>query len=299
MTGSPEPAIFCLGKFDAMHLGHRALVDAAASVGAARLTVFRGIARELGWAQRLPLCDDAERGRVLATWNSDAAFVELDFARLRRLEPAAFVDHLRDEAGAGGVVCGANFRFGFQRRGDAAALSLLAEERGLFAAVVPTVHLAGGPVASSRIREDLAAGAVESVAELLGRPYRLVGEVVAGAGRGSGIGFPTANCARLRNQPPGRGVYAARATLDRGEVLAAAVNVGTRPTVDGGEEVVEAHLLDWEGDARGRELRLDFVARLRDERRFPDVDALARQLAEDVAACRGRLAATGMGGGRG
>jgi len=202
------------------------------------------------------------------------------------LTPAAFLAHL-GTMDIGAVVVGEDFRFGRDRVGTAAALPDLARAMGLTAAVVPAVSDGRGVISSSRIRADLAAGDVAAVAQALGRPYRLRARVVRGDGRGRTIGVPTCNCGEPANQPPGGGVYAAWARLDDGARIMAAVNAGQVPTAGGGRPfTIEAHLLDWSGDAYGRVITLDVVARLRDERRFDGLDALRTQIAADIAATR-------------
>jgi riboflavin kinase/FMN adenylyltransferase len=160
--------------------------------------------------------------------------------------------------------------------------------------VVDLMDAGGERVSSSRVRAALADGDVAEAARLLGRPYRVAGEVVQGAGRGQTIGIPTANLSLdMRKAIPRVGVYAAHATPGGGgQAYPAVVNVGVRPTFDGSNTLtVEAHLLDFDGDLYGQTLSLDFVARLRDEKKFEGVDALAAQIRADVERGRRILAA--------
>lgn len=273
-----------IGKFDALHRGHQALIARARALGEPAILMFSGMAGELGWEERLPLLAEGDAAALLREWG--VRVLTLPFATIRPLTPAAFLAHLRT-LDIGAVVVGEDFRFGRDRVGTAAALPALAHEAGLSAAVVPAVSDARGVISSSRIRADLAAGEMTAVAAALGRPYRLRARVVRGDGRGRTIGVPTCNCGEHANQPPGGGVYAAWARLDDGEPIMAAVNAGHVPTAGGGRPfTVEAHLLDWSGDAYGHAITLDFIARLRDERRFDGLDALRAQIDRDVAATR-------------
>jgi riboflavin kinase / FMN adenylyltransferase len=285
--------VFAIGKFDALHRGHYALIERAATLGSPCLLGFSGMAQELGWSERKPLIAPTDRARVLAGWSRGFDYevreVELPFAAIRGMDPTEFVTHLRTAHGATALVVGEDFRFGRDRSGDAAALRALATVQGLRTEVVAAVLHAGEPVSSSRVRAALAAGDVALASALLGRPHRLVGTVVRGDGRGRKLGIPTANLGGCANQEPSVGVYAAWATLD-GRRVPAALNIGHVPTV-GAERplTVEAHLIGWSGDCYGRELGLDLIAHLRGEHRFATLDALVAQIRADIASVTGLL----------
>ncbi|HET7291887.1 MAG TPA: riboflavin kinase, partial [Vicinamibacteria bacterium] len=181
---------------------------------------------------------------------------------------------------------GFNFRFGRGRAGDAAALEACGRGLGFSVVALPPVLHEGAPVSSSRVREALGRGAVEAARALLGRRYFVDGAVVQGVGRGRGIGIPTANLDPLNETLPGGGVYACFCRIAGGERRPGVVNVGRRPTFGGGHLLLEAHLLDFDGDIYGRPLRVEFDTRLRDEQRFPDAAALLRQIRDDIAAAR-------------
>jgi len=153
---------------------------------------------------------------------------------------------------------------------------------------VPPLMIDGVAVSSSEIRAALNAGQVERANRYLGRPYAVGGEVVQGAGRGRTLGFPTANLRPDRPLLVPAGVYACHAQVD-GESHPAVVNVGVRPTFDEERLVIEAHLLDFSGALYGHAIRLAFVCRLRDERKFPGLEALREQIGLDIAAARRRL----------
>jgi riboflavin kinase / FMN adenylyltransferase len=170
-------------------------------------------------------------------------------------------------------------------------LEHLGEEFGYSLQVVPPVKIGDQLVSSSQVRASLREGDVERTAELLGRPYSVPGEVVEGDGRGRNIGIPTAN---LKIWPeraiPKAGVYACLADVS-GETVGAVTNVGFRPTFENQppSPIIETHLLDFDGDIYGREIRLEFLIRLRDERRFPSVQALVDQIHQDIARTREAL----------
>jgi riboflavin kinase/FMN adenylyltransferase len=275
-----------IGKFDALHLGHRELLRRAATHATPTLLGFTGMAAELRWDARAPLVDAPERARVLARWNADldaaAGEIFLPFAAIRPLDAGAFLDLVRAALGAVALVVGDDFRCGRGRATGVDELAGLAQARGLVLDVVPPVLVAGAPASSSRVHEALAVGDVASAAAVLGRPYRIAGVVAHGAGRGRTIGVPTANLAAITTHIPAIGVYAARA-WHRGNAYAAAVNIGRAPTVGSGRAViVEAHFIGAQVELYGDEVQIDFLARLRDEQRFAGLDALKAQLATDI-----------------
>jgi riboflavin kinase/FMN adenylyltransferase len=284
-----------IGKFDALHRGHFALVERAAALGRPTLLTFSGQAESLGWEARLPLVAPDDRARVLAEWSAvlgvPIATHEMSFAEVRSLAPAEFFAHLRALVPLGAVVVGGDFRFGRNRAGDAGNLAELADMAGIASAIVPAVEAHGEVISSSRIRAALDHGDVAIARLLLGRPHRLLGTVARGDGRGRTLGFPTANCAGYANLMPAPGVYAAWAVLD-GVRIPAAVNIGRLPTIGPDRPLtVEAHLIGWQGDCYDARLGLDFISRLRPERRFPSLAALTAQLAEDVRMAQAALAA--------
>ena len=201
-------------------------------------------------------------------------------AQFAAMAAAEFVDEvLVARLGARRVSVGENFRFGAAAQGDAA---LLAADSRFEARVVPLREVDGEVVSSSHIRSLIAAGEV-SAAVLLGKPFELRGPVLAGERRGRTLGFPTANLVPdERLVCPGHGVYAALANG-----LPAAVSIGVRPTFGTGRaELIEAHLIDFTGDLYGSELRLEFLERLRGERRFESASALVEAMEEDVERAR-------------
>jgi riboflavin kinase/FMN adenylyltransferase len=243
--------------------------------------------------QKAPPAIDTLDARLegLAAAGIDATYVITFDADLARRSAEWFARELLcGMLGAQVVVVGPGTRFGHGGRGDRALLERVLGECGGRVEVCDGVIWQGAPVSSSRVREAVRDGAVEAAAAMLGRPYCLRGVVVRGDARGRTIGFPTANVAAPGAVLPRLGVYACRLGCD-GTWHDAVTNVGVRPTVAGEALRVEAHVLDFEGDLYGRAVELEILRHLRDEHRFPDVDALRAQIAADVIAAREALAA--------
>jgi riboflavin kinase/FMN adenylyltransferase len=288
--------VVALGVFDGIHLGHQAILGAA--VASARARALRAVACTFDPhpAEVLspgrppqPILTLDERLGLIASLGLDATVV-LGFTKeLAAVEPEDFVAELaRGHLGAREIVVGYNHRFGRGARGDVRLLREVAEGLGVQTTVVAPLVVGGEPVSSSAVRAALHAGDVERAARLLGRHYFIAGSVVRGAGRGRQLGFPTANVNPSRPLLLPLGVYACRAVA-ADAVWPAAVNVGRQPTFGENALAIEAHLIDFSGDLYGRELRLEFVRRLRGEVRFPSVDALRAQIASDVALARRHL----------
>jgi riboflavin kinase/FMN adenylyltransferase len=288
-------AVVAVGNFDGVHLGHAAIVRQlvviarALGVPAVALTFDPHPASLVRPGQApAPLTTPARRAALLLELGLDAVLVQPTDAAFVALSADDFFHRiLRGQLGAVAFVEGQDFRFGAGRSGDVAHLARLAAAEGASVEVVPAVRVGGETVSSSRLRRLLSAGEVAAAAALATAPYRLTGTVEPGARRGAGLGFPTANLARIATLVPAAGVYAARARL-AGAAAApawfpAAVNVGTSPTFETTTPTVEAHLVGFTGECYGRVLDVDFLARLRDTRRFASVEELKAQLAADVA----------------
>ena len=287
------PAAVALGIFDGVHLGHQAILDTA--VRRARAAGIQAVActfephpMDVLQPERAPapIASLDERLAVIGERGIDVTVVLAFTLELARMEPEAFVkDVLHGRLRTRQVVVGYNHTFGRGARGDARLLEALAPRLGFEATVVPPLLIDGVPVSSSEIRTALRAGDVARAARYLGRPYGITGEVVRGAGRGRGLGFPTANVRPERPLLVPAGVYACRARVgDRNEP--AVVNIGVRPTFGETVLAVEAYLLDFSGDLYGSRMTLAFVEHLRGEQKFPDVEALRAQIAADVEHAR-------------
>jgi riboflavin kinase/FMN adenylyltransferase len=303
---APAPLALAIGNFDGVHRGHQELVRVAAEI-AARIGGTAGVltfdphpARVFAPALAPPLIVSlARRLELLGEAGAALAIVEAFTPALAAVEPEAFVrDVLVAGFGAREVVVGYDFSFGRARRGTPALLRELGAGLGLGVTVVPPVTVDGLVCSSTKVREFVLEGRVEGAALLLGRPVELQGPVVRGAGRGRGLGIPTANVAPEGELVPRLGIYAARAhVLDAAGAVAsthgAAVSIGSNPTfvpAGAGLVAIEAHLLDFDGDLYEKRLRLEVLHRLRDERRFESVDALMQQIGADIAQTRSLLA---------
>ena len=291
--GLPSPAV-TIGNFDGVHRGHQALVretvaHARAAGGAAVVLTFDPHPARVLAPDRVPpaLSTPAQKAELLEALGVDTLVV-LPFTRaVAGLSPDAFArDVLAVALGARHVVVGETFRFGHRQAGDAAILARLGGALGFTVQAVAPVLDDGRPVSSSRVRDALAAGDVVHAAALLGRAYFLDGTVVEGDRRGRTIGVPTANLETDEALLPARGVYAGPCRLPDGRAALAVVNVGQRPTFGGRTVTVEAHLVDFAGDLYGAHLRQSFAVRLRDEQRFPGVEALVAQIRRDVELAR-------------
>jgi riboflavin kinase / FMN adenylyltransferase len=280
---APRPRRVAVGTFDGVHRGHREVIR-----GADTVLTFDPHPLSVIAPRRAPkLLTTLERKAELVSALGVQELVVLPFDEDFALVSAdEFVSRvLVERLCATHVSVGENFRFGHGAQGDAERLA--AEER-FETRIVPLLEVDGEVVSSSHIRGLVLGGAVEYADALLGAPYTIVREVVHGDKRGRELGFPTANLLPQDGYvTPGHGVYACRATVASGEAYTAATNVGVRPMfVTGRGELIEAYLLDFDGDLYGQPLRLEFLKRLRGEKRFDSVEALVAQMGEDVDEAR-------------
>ncbi len=288
-------AFVTVGNFDGVHRGHQALLARlrakadAAGAPALAITFDPHPATLLRPAEApVPLVWPEREVELLY----EAGATEVGVFRTGRwlldLSAREFFDRvIREQLGARGLVEGPNFAFGHDRRGDVEVLREWCAAEGIDFEVVEGTRIDGELVSSTRIRRALGAGAVEEASRLLGRPHRIRGVVGRGAGRGAGLGFPTANLVEIDTLIPLDGVYAARAFVDgRGPAFPAACNIGPNPTFGEQHRKVEAHLLGFSGDLGRRRIELDLLKRLRDTRGFSGPDELLRQVRADVEETR-------------
>jgi riboflavin kinase/FMN adenylyltransferase len=272
-----------IGVFDGVHLGHRALL--AARAGAPLVITFDPHpAKLLAPALAPPLTEPLhQRLKRLEGLGCDACYVHTFDAAFAAMEARDYArTFLLDGFGAPRLAVGHDFRFGRAQQGDIQLLRAL----GVEVHEVDAVRVDGMIASSTKVREFVRRGLMDGAARLLGRPFALHGQVVAGHGRGRTIGVPTLNLAFENELVPAVGVYATR-TLGH----AAVTNVGVAPTFQGQALRVETHLLDYAGgDLYGQKVEVEFATRLRDERRFDGADALRAQIALDVAEARRCLA---------
>ncbi len=287
---TPErDTLLTIGVFDGVHLGHRRLISELVEQAARRhwlagVVTFRQHPEDmLSSGRKLPFLTDIETRTQLLKDAGVDFIVPLSFtASLAEMDARRFIHLLQKNLKMRGLVVGADFALGKRREGDVGALKKLGEEMGFTLSIVPPLEINGEVVSSTSIRKAMAEGDMKKVHALTGRYFTLHGKVVTGAGRGEGLGFPTANLGVSSGQAlPPDGVYAGLAHVN-GKVYQAMTNIGKSPTFGGGRRTIESFLLDYSGDLYGTELSVDFVARLRDEKKFNNAGELKKQLAKDV-----------------
>jgi riboflavin kinase/FMN adenylyltransferase len=288
-----RPTYVTIGSFDGVHLGHqtllRAMVARARQDGAraAALTFFphpRRVMQTLPPRFYLTTLDD--RVQLLAEQGIDLIITHPFDDEVRQIRAADFVDQMLAALDMR-QLWGGHIALGYKREGDVPFLRRQGAEKGFTVeTMTDLIEWDGAPVSSRRVRDALAAGDMATVNGCLGRLHSVRGLVVKGDQRGRTIGFPTANLALWDELLlPGFGVYATYATI-HGRRYAAATNVGVRPTVNGGGVTIEAHLLDFDEDIYGEEVRLEFVRRIRPEMKFAGLEALKGQILADVGEVR-------------
>ena len=283
-----------IGNFDGVHLGHQAVLGQLAEKA-----VEYGLPTTVITFEPQPqeyfVPDNAvprltrlrEKLLALRRFSVDRVLC-LSFSRkLAQMTAEAFIeDILVKGLGIRYLVVGDDFHFGAGRRGDFAMLQAAGEKHGFQVANMHTFILSGARVSSTRVREALARGGMEEAEQLLGRPYRMCGRVAHGDKRGRTIGFPTANIRLHRKVSPISGVFAVELFGVDGEPWRGVANVGVRPTVQGLRPLLEVHLFDFSGDLYGRHVYVDFLHKLRDERRFESFEALKQQILVDAQQAR-------------
>jgi len=296
-----ENSLVVIGNFDGVHLGHRAVIEAALAealdsrLSPLVLTFEPHPAEVLGRGARPPLTVLERKIELIERLGPDLAVVVEPFTlALSQFSPAEFArQFLVERLSAKVVIVGDNFRFGHRRAGDLDTLVALGQELGFAAHASALSGDAQGPYSSTRARAALAAGELAAVEAVLGRPHSLSGTVVSGAQRGRTIGVPTANLGGVAEALPPYGVYAVLVDRLRDGVSQAigtgVANIGLRPTVDAGFSV-EVHLFDFSEDLYGDQLRVHLVAHLREERRFAGLPELKAQIGQDIAQARSALA---------
>lgn len=297
----------CLGNFDGVHVGHQALfAEARRHAPAAALTFWPHPGKVLQPDLAPKLITTLPRKLALMEEAGLAAAIVQPFSlEYARTAPADFEAAVLDQVGARHLVVGSDFTYGRTRGGSVETLREAARARGAELHVVAPVTVDGVVASSTKVREYILEGRVTAAARLLGRHFDLDGTVVSGHGRGRTIGWPTANVDTQNELRPAPGVYAVRVRLlgpaagaagavgagagavgAEGAWIPGAANIGVKPTFGGSEVTVEVHLIDWAGDLYGRELRVQFLERLRAEMRFGSVAELAGQIRRDVEAAR-------------
>jgi len=289
---SPYP-VTAIGNFDGVHLGHRAILQAAidrarAAGGTAFALTFDPLPAKLLVPSRAPRLILAPNDKLdlLRQSGIDGVIVINFTLDLSLLSPRDFVrDYLIRKIGVREVVVGRSVSFGHNRAGTAAVMTALGRELGFETDVVGPVKIAGIEVSSTKVRTAITHGDMHGAARLLGRYHFIAGPVVRGRERGRTIGFPTANIASETECIPPDGVYATRVILDDG-VYPSITNVGMRPTFAESERAIEAHIFDFTRDIYGTRIKLELIERIRTELKFADADALKAQIALDLGKAR-------------
>jgi riboflavin kinase/FMN adenylyltransferase len=289
------PMGLTIGNFDGVHLGHRAMLDRLVAKSralklACSVLTFEPHPREFFAPSAAParLTRLREKLELIAQTGVDRVHVLRFGARLAALAPERFVEEvLLNGLGVRWLLVGRDFRYGAKRAGDFAALQSAAARRGFGLEAMSDVMLGGQRVSSSGVRTALAAGRLVDAARLLGRSYTMSGRVAHGEKLGTALGFPTANIV-LRRRPPLAGIFVVEAELEETHaVLRGVASVGRRPTVKvDAAPLLEVHLFDWSGALYGRHLRVKFLHKLRDEKKYDGLDALRSAIRQDAEQAR-------------
>jgi riboflavin kinase/FMN adenylyltransferase len=286
--------VVTIGNFDGVHLGHQAVIQRLNNLARklelpAVVMIFEPQPLEFFSPDKAPPRLSSFREKVV--WLGEHGIDRVICLRFQRslaeLSAAEFVERLLvEQVGARFVSVGDDFRFGKGRTGDLRLLQGMGQSRGFDAVSTETLMSGSERVSSSQIRLLLAAGDMDGAADLLGRPYSMIGRVIHGDKRGWRLGFPTANIAIKRSKPPLLGVFAVQAVgLDDG-VHEGVANIGTRPVFAGNQILLEVHLLDFEGNIYGKHLQVNFMKRLRSEQKFESIADLQDQIGQDIEDAR-------------
>ena len=293
--------VVALGMFDGVHLGHRALLSRAAEVAHANgdeavAFTYTNHPRELFTGSFDYICTPAQRETLIRDCGCDRVdSIPFDHT-FAAMEPEAFLDWLcaRYHGAVSAIVAGYDYRFGAGAKGDPAMLRALCQARGIESVVIDEVDVNGLPCASTRVREAILSGDLETATLLLGRPHVLCGTIVHAKALGRQFDCPTANLSGGSQILPRDGVYATVAVLD-GACYDAVTNIGTNPTVGGTARTVETHVIGQDLDLYGKRIGVAFFARLRDERRFASREALFSQIRADAQTAKKVLEETKKG----
>ena len=288
--------VIALGFFDGVHNGHAALMrrtyEVAKEIGAVPSAfTFDPHPQNVIFGKPTPLLTSPEdRADLMRKYYGIEDVIVEPFTVERMKQPwRDFVEQtLVRDLGAVHLVCGHDYHFGYKGEGNPNRLRELCEELGIGCDVIEKVEQEGITVSSTYIRTLVAQGEIERANEFLGHPYTLSDHVSHGKKLGTTLGFPTVNL-KLKEHvmAPAKGVYATKVILENGDVLPAVTNVGTRPTVDDGDQLtIEGFILDFHGDLYGQKIQMEFYKYLREERKFPSFDALKAEIAHNVEQTR-------------
>lgn len=288
--------VIALGFFDGVHNGHAALMrrtyEVAREIGAVPSAfTFDPHPQTVIFDRPVPLLTSPEdRGDLMRKYYGIEDVIVEPFTRARMKQPwrEFVVETLVRDLGAVHLVCGHDYHFGYKGEGNPNLLRAMCRELGIGCDVIAKVEQEGITVSSTYIRTLVAQGEIERANDFLGHPYTLSDRVSHGKKLGTTLGFPTVNL-KLKEHvlPPAKGVYATKVILENGMVLPAVTNVGTRPTVDDGNQLtIEGFILDFNGDLYGQKIQMEFYKFLREEKKFPSFDALKAEIAHNVEQTR-------------
>ena len=302
MTITTRPIALTIGVFDGLHRGHQAVIAetvraARERSGAAWVATFDPHPETVvrGSAPRPWITPPAERAGLLHGMGVDRVEIVRFDSQIQALSPEGFLDRVLGQGAPLKILLlGADFRMGRDRVGDCRYLETLGRSRGFEVREVPLIRGEGGKLSSTALRQEITAGRVDRAAEILGRPYALEGRIGSGAGRGTGLGYPTAN---LEIHPakllPSPGIYLSHNDLGGGEQWPGITYVGSASTFGPGPMRVEVYLLDFSGSLRGRELKTMLISQLRADEVFSSADELVKAMERDLARARAYWAGAG------
>ena len=285
-----QPVALTIGNFDGLHLGHQAMLTQLREAAHVRglptaVVIFEPHPREFFSPQKAParLTSLREKLELLSLLDVDRVHVCRFNQRFSQISAADFASALHQESAAKFVLIGDDFRFGSQRSGDFALMTQIGEQQGFAVQAMHSVLHDNVRISSTAVRAALAEGNMQMAQSYLGRPYRISGRVEHGNRLGRQLGYPTANIQMKHNCPPLSGIFVVRVHGDNIPPTQGVASLGVRPTVKSdGKAVLEVHLFDFSRQIYNEHMRVDFLHKLRDEKKFSDIETLARQIALDV-----------------
>lgn len=298
VPAAEAPVILAMGCFDGVHIGHQKVISTAVEQasergGQAWIYTFNPHPAKVLRPDKAPPLISAEpcRMRQFAALGADGV-IEIPFDRTyAQTEPEEFLDNLKNGIPSlSGIVCGADWSFGYKARGTFQTLKTFCDRHGMTATAVHPILFEGEKISSTQIRKTVAEGNIPLAEQLLGRPFSIFGKVVTGRGIGRQLGFPTANIDPQNELIPAPGIYAAWTRLSGSQQpVPSAVFIGERKTFNDNLPVVESYLIDFNGDLYGQDLEIVLKEKVRDVHPFPDRQALIEQIGNDVDAIRAML----------
>jgi riboflavin kinase/FMN adenylyltransferase len=285
-----QPVALTIGNFDGVHLGHQALLNGVCAAAKERglqtaVMIFEPHPREFFTPQQAPprLTSLREKLEFFSAAGIDRVHVCRFNTHFALMSAADFINHLHENLHARFVLIGDDFRFGSGRSGDFALMEEIGSRQGFKVQALPTVSCDGVRISSTAVRAALQAGQLSEANSYLGRHYSISGRVVHGDGMGRKIGFPTANIQLKHNRPPLSGIFVVQVHAEDLGVLQGVASLGVRPTLkQDAKPVLEVHLFEFKQQIYGKHLRVEFMQKLRDEEKYPDVETLIRHIALDV-----------------